>query len=203
MNLYLFRHMITGKVVVSPKFQLESKLLSQIGEQRQSLQIRPDHFVPFSVVTGLRSASSAQTLLTKLAPNLALEPRSKTTLPLRAPPSPPRKRLPKGVFGPRAADKADEWVGWTVPEPVKSASKRLCEALNEENGDVIVHWERDEFRRCADNAGLVWPQNVAHKQLELFRNRFPLVPGLDRKTWTDVGEVCADARKELLQGQEV
>ncbi|KAI8837942.1 hypothetical protein BJ741DRAFT_602362 [Chytriomyces cf. hyalinus JEL632] len=191
MNLYLFRHMITNKVLVSPKFQLETPLLKQIGGHRSSLTIRRDHFVPFAVVSGIASADNHAQLATQVPhPYTNVLPKSLSKLPLspltveqRA----PRKKLPKGVFGLRKPEAADEWVKWQIPADVKERTWALCDALNEIEGEnVTVFWERDEYRRVVDEANLVWPEYVTHKALDLFRNRYPIVPGLDRKTWVDV-----------------
>ncbi|KAJ3247664.1 hypothetical protein HDU78_003470 [Chytriomyces hyalinus] len=183
--------MITNKVLVSPKFQLETPLLKQIGGHRSSLTIRRDHFVPFAVVSGIASADNHAQLATQVPhPYTNVLPKSLSKLPLspltveqRA----PRKKLPKGVFGLRKPEAADEWVKWQIPADVKERTWALCDALNEIEGEnVTVFWERDEYRRVVDEANLVWPEYVTHKALDLFRNRYPIVPGLDRKTWVDV-----------------
>ncbi|KAI8849273.1 hypothetical protein BC829DRAFT_443094 [Chytridium lagenaria] len=215
MNLYFFRNMITGKVIISKQFQLESSLLNQIGEHRPSLRIRQDHWVPFTVLTGLPPTlpSLLQEKLTTL--------RHIGALPLSS-----RPYLPKGVFGKPRIDPAELWVGWSVPEMVKSKTLMLCEVLGsdevvevlkEEKGGMgllTLWWEREEFRYLVErerrrvfeevgvldmaNVGAVekalrdpvvkkeagrfeWPEFVAHRRLNLVRNRYPQVPGMTKE----------------------
>ncbi|KAJ3202700.1 hypothetical protein HDU67_000333 [Dinochytrium kinnereticum] len=175
MNLYFFRNMITGKVIVSKQFQLESCLLNQIGEHRPSLKIRQDHWVPFTVLTGLpKNGHLATHLLNTLTTIRHIGPLPKYRLPL--PPSPPpalkarieenyRPRLSKGQFGHAPLDRAETWVGWRVPDMVREKSLAICRVLN---SDVVLKglkeevvdgnpmrlltlwWEREEYRFLVD-----------------------------------------------------
>ncbi|KAJ3073247.1 hypothetical protein HDU98_001929 [Podochytrium sp. JEL0797] len=179
-NLYLFRHMISGKVVTSGQFQLQPAQMVGLGT------IRRDHVVPFAVVS-FGSAEAQQRVLARLAtPAPRLLAKGQRSLPFSAAKTAPRAALAKGVFGVRAAERADEWAPWTVPRHVASASIALCDALSaEDSAQATVRWERDEFRRAVDEVAKMWPENVRHESLVLFRNRYPVVPGLDRRTWTE------------------
>ncbi|ORY37907.1 hypothetical protein BCR33DRAFT_440705 [Rhizoclosmatium globosum] len=189
MNLYLFRHMITGKVVASTKFALE---LKHLGTSRT------DHLVPFAVATGLSSAEHSAALAAALAdPNAGrLLARDERRLPLAAQTKLPRKKLGKREFGVRQPEKADQWTGWSVPVAVKEATQKLCIELGKDTAptnQVTIHWERDEFRRAVDELpNLMWPEAINHKPLALFRNRYPLVPGLDRRSWLDANVVVVE-----------
>ncbi|KAJ3082297.1 hypothetical protein HDU99_003102 [Rhizoclosmatium hyalinum] len=187
MNLYLFRHMITGKVVASTKFALEGSQLKHLGTSRT------DHLVPFAVATGLSSAEHSAALAAALAdPNAGrLLARDERRLPLAAQTKLPRKKLGKREFGVRQPEKADQWTGWSVPVAVKEATQKLCIELGKDTAptnQVTIHWERDEFRRAVDELpNLMWSEAINHKPLALFRNRYPLVPGLDRRNWIEDG----------------
>ncbi|KAL2913819.1 DNA replication factor C complex subunit Rfc1 [Polyrhizophydium stewartii] len=41
---------------------------------------------------------------------------------------------------------------------------------------LTMWWERDEFRYLVDDAGLLWPEFVAHEKLRLHRGRYPIWP---------------------------
>ncbi|KAI9193318.1 uncharacterized protein BJ171DRAFT_528891 [Polychytrium aggregatum] len=190
-NLYMFRNMITSKVLVSPKFQLEPTLLRQIGEHRPSAKIRADHWVPFAVLTGLRAHTSAEFLADRIvADSLFKNPLSKPTLPLRG---------------------SEQYQPWTIPEAVRQRTIELCKLLNSEEfqsqenlSDALtetdesaqefprsleLHWERDEYQHVVSDADveqdqdqvLMWPMFVDHRKLKLLRNRYPVVDGLDLK----------------------
>lgn len=54
-NVYLFRNIVTSKVVVSPWFRMHDSVLRQIGEHRPQLKVRRDHWVCYAVLSGLGS----------------------------------------------------------------------------------------------------------------------------------------------------
>ncbi|KAJ3081053.1 hypothetical protein HK102_002613 [Quaeritorhiza haematococci] len=198
-NLYLFRNVITSKVLVSPTFKMESAILSQIREHRPELKIRPDHWTPFAVLTDLRKHQTAEMI-------------QKRILDLTAPYA--------GMKGPAGRYRLplpghDSTQGWRIPEEVRSKTIALCKVLNSpeftalegtkkeeaaavekpesttdapadlvEEEEFLDHtyriwWERDEYRHVVDEQQLLWPDVVAHERLRLLRNRFPLVPGLN------------------------
>ncbi|KAJ3282890.1 hypothetical protein HDU79_009588, partial [Rhizoclosmatium sp. JEL0117] len=152
MNLYLFRHMITGKVVASTKFALEVSSSSSGGEGEGATDehhfpttfkgsqlkhlgtSRTDHLVPFAVATGLSSAEHSAALAAALAdPNAGrLLARDERRLPLAAQTKLPRKKLGKREFGVRQPEKADQWTGWSVPVAVKEATQKLCIELGKD-----------------------------------------------------------------------
>ncbi|KAI9365503.1 hypothetical protein DFJ73DRAFT_270383 [Zopfochytrium polystomum] len=165
-NLFLFRHIITGKVLVSPRFDLKDNLLNQIGEHRNSVKIRHDHWVPFSVVTGLPSPEIQDALTRHLLPRVYARPVAGQTFPL--PPKHPQPHHPnvtrtnfkllRGV-----PDRADFWKGWEVPEDVQLKTLALCRGLLHVAGEdgrakkedmvalnCTVWWERDEYRRLIE-----------------------------------------------------
>ncbi|KAJ1328373.1 hypothetical protein BSLG_010105 [Batrachochytrium salamandrivorans] len=194
-NLYLLRNVLTAKVLVSPSIKLDSKILAQIGEQRPQNKIRPDHWVPFLVVTGFKDARTVEGLQNAIAPPLAYYG--------------PKERLPLSIKG-------SPFPGWSIPEKVTERTLSLCSELcrdrrvhNEvygtgavnrtlakrvdstltsksldisEMGDLepilsyTMWWERDEFRCIADTTNNGWPSFVEHKKLKLQRGRFPIWP---------------------------
>ncbi|KAJ3126791.1 hypothetical protein HK100_010081 [Physocladia obscura] len=104
----------------------------------------------------------------------------------------------RACFGFRAPDPATVWlstVAWRIPDAVRQRTLALCGALSTSSSasteaaptaQILIHWERDEFRRIVDDAAKAWPDSVSHKQLQLVRNRYPIVPGLDRSNWSDL-----------------
>jgi hypothetical protein len=175
--------MITQKVLVSPKFRMDSQILNQIGEHRAQLKIRHDHWVPFLVVSGLR-CNQVQEDKTDIKQSLAEEIISKIVKPqkLKGYYRLPLKRTdPKTIF-----------PGWKIPEDVTTKTTALCTELSKpaflpKLGDrkLQFHWERDEYRFLIEQSDLFWPQFVEHKKLKLLRNRYPVVPGFDVKARDD------------------
>lgn len=206
-NLYLFRNMQSHKVIVAPCFALQPRHLRQIGEHRPQLAIRPDHWLPFAVVTGLKH-QEAHWLASHMI-KLYKHPLGKTTLPIPM---------------------ATQFPGWAIPEAVTEKTTLLCTLLlskkwmhaksaikasmaqtsdsqtensisQKENttpdadniplpplskNKICIHWERDEYRRIPSDVNLMWPPSISHQPLKLIRNRFPVVPGFNTKTRNDV-----------------
>ena len=79
-----------------------------------------------------------------------------------------------------------QFPGWSIPEPVKEKTIALCESLSKYSGEMVLHWERDEFRHCIQDAGLIWPENISHQRLKLLRNRYPVISGFDNKARADL-----------------
>ncbi|KAI8929387.1 hypothetical protein BC831DRAFT_444239 [Entophlyctis helioformis] len=193
-NLFLLRHVMTGKVLVSPRLRLDSVLLNQIGEHRPQNKVRPDHWVPFLAVTGFKRPETVASLQAAIAP-------------------------PHKFFGPKTRwplPEANRNDGWKIPDMVKERTIALCRAL--ETSDAVradVHgssasqqaqdglaaaatadtnaaaadaaaldaptaltmwWERDEFRYLVDEADIFWPEFVAHEKMTLARGRYPVWP---------------------------
>ncbi|KAJ3325840.1 hypothetical protein HDV06_002225 [Boothiomyces sp. JEL0866] len=166
--------MITHKVLVSPKFNMQNSILKQIGEHRNQLKIRPDHWVPFAVVSGIKRVETVSNIIEKCT-KLIPRPLGYYRLPL-ATPNPTHPQFP----------------GWKVPDAVVDTTNKLSTALNNDKvlekeklgpEDVItIHWERDEYQYITTN----WPTFIQHEKLQLIRNRYPIVPGFDNKTRTDI-----------------
>lgn len=179
-NLYFFRNMITQKVLVSPKFRMDSQILNQIGEHRAQLKIRHDHWVPFLVVSGIRHDQGQETnpdikrsLVEQLISKIAKPQKLKGYY-----------RLPL-----KRTDHKSIFPGWKIPEEITTTTTALCTELSKPTflsklGDrkLEFHWERDEYRFLVEQADLYWPEFVEHKKLKLLRNRYPVVPGFDVKT---------------------
>ncbi|KAJ3054749.1 hypothetical protein HK097_000920 [Rhizophlyctis rosea] len=129
-NLYFFRHMITGKVLVSPYFQLikyggQPSLLNQIFEHRPQNHIRPDHWVPYAVLTGIKKPRTVLSIQSEvLGPRV--RPDGKTGAYSKS-----LSKLPLSRSGKKEPFEAE----WTVPEMVKDRTVALCRALNE-NAEV-------------------------------------------------------------------
>ncbi|KAI8911504.1 hypothetical protein EDD86DRAFT_245786 [Gorgonomyces haynaldii] len=167
-NVYLFRNMITHKVLVSPKFYMADTILNQIGEHRSTLKLRRDHWVPFAVLTGLKTMQESEAI-TKGITSTYRFPGPFYRLPLK----------------PNPQDEFPQFPGWKTPEQVQQKIEKLCQFLTEYKSEdrLTLHWERDEYRYCNDN--LVWPEYISHQKLDLVRNRFPKVPEFDLKNRED------------------
>ena len=167
MNLYLFRNMLHGKVIVSKGFKLDVSLtkrfdasqnshLSQIGEHRYGRVLRRDHWVPFLVLSGLRSESidKIHDSITTQIPN----PQGKYRLPM------PQTQT----------------IQWTIPEDVKSKTILVCQTLQDHpHEQMTCHWERDEYRQVPEEQDLSWPAFVQHDKLQILSNQIPVVPGVE------------------------
>ncbi|KAJ3277868.1 hypothetical protein HK104_002900 [Borealophlyctis nickersoniae] len=210
-NLYFFRHVITRKVLVSPMFQMQDKILRQIGEHRHQLQIRPDHWTPFAVLSGIKYPSTVLSLKNQIIPYVVDGCAFS------------KYRLPVGK---NLRDPMLKWVDplgeWTIPEGIIEKTVDLCKALHtnqevqqelaeleaaavpkregkadsnlegEEMSDLnpyeefglayTLHLEREEYRDVIDREeGLVWPSFVGMEKLKMVRGRIPIVPELDWK----------------------
>ncbi|KAJ3103422.1 hypothetical protein HDU97_010168 [Phlyctochytrium planicorne] len=167
MNLYFFRNMITGKVIISKEFQLQSSLLNQIGEHRPSLKIRQDHWVPFTVLTGLPpDGALADHIQSKLTTIRTIGPLPRYRLPLppnydaqtKAKLQDAKKGLNNKIqekdkdkkrrsFGYTPLDPAELFVGWRVPDMVKEKTVGLCKVLNGEELGLGIKTALENFAR--------------------------------------------------------
>lgn len=166
--------MITQKVLVSPKFRMDSAILNQIGEHRNQLKIRHDHWVPFCIVSGLTDSSLVKDIIAKCV-SINRGPLPYYRLPLRP-------------------DKTTQFPGWVIPEQLKQKTWSLCDTLESEffaqrfnqGNELTLYWERDEYRFLVEEVQRTWPEFVRHESLKLLRNRYPVVPGFDNKTRSDL-----------------
>ncbi|KAI8893169.1 hypothetical protein BC833DRAFT_609341 [Globomyces pollinis-pini] len=173
-NVYFFRNMITNKVLVSPRFRMENSILNQTGEHRNQLKIRPDHYVPFCVITGLN-------------PRIVDPLIKKCTTVFKQPIS---KKLFKFPVQHKSSWHS-QFSGWKIPDEVKVKTIALCKFLNKKSAevddlDIQLHWERDEYQFIPDEEKLVWPTYIQHQKLILQRNRYPDVPGFNTKRRDDI-----------------
>jgi hypothetical protein len=136
------------------------------------LKIRHDHWVPYCILSGLPDRSIADEIISQCVKVYA-QPLGYYRLPLKK---------TEGVF-----------PGWRIPEQVISTTNSLCKALNEESivdkikeAGLTLHWERDEFQAVVEEEKQAWPEYIKHEKLNLIRNRYPVVPGFDNKTRSDI-----------------
>jgi hypothetical protein len=123
-------------------------------------------------LTGLKERSLADEIIEKCV-TIYKQPLGYYRLPL------PK---PDGVF-----------PGWKIPEQVKTTTGALCDALQDESimeriqeSGIKLFWEREEFRFVVEEQGKQWPAYLDHQKLTLLRNRYPVVPGFDNKTRSDI-----------------
>ncbi|KAI8914027.1 hypothetical protein DFJ77DRAFT_440907 [Powellomyces hirtus] len=209
-KLYFFRNQITARVLVSPTFRMDSSILNQIGEHRPEVKIRGDHWVPFAVLTGIQSPEALAAIQKRVVKTVYDQPLGQYRLPL-----PQVKRNPFEPRPPRAEDpfalkpqkkgptpRRDPLRTWEVPKEVSEKMRDLCRALivSREVAEEVeqsaakgeqqytLWFERDQYRHMVEenDDGLVWPDFVEYKKLALLRNRYPLVPGFDRKALRDM-----------------
>lgn len=125
-SLYFFRHHITHKVLVSPRVLLEhtphNRLLNQIGENRPQAKIRPDHWVPFAVLSGIPNQALADRILKLVVPQIYDDGfwLKKQTFPV----------YPKRLAGEKQSGGPAEYLKWRIPDMVREKTVLLCEVLN-------------------------------------------------------------------------
>jgi hypothetical protein len=149
--------------------------LNQIGEQRPQLKIRHDHWVPYCILTGLKNRTVADDIIQKCV-TIHKQPMGYYRLPLK-----------------NTENQNTQFPGWTISESIKSTTNALCNAIQEdsiksllENEKISLYWERDEFRFLIEKDKQDWPEFIVHEKLQLLRNRYPVVPGFDNKTRSDI-----------------
>ncbi|KXS17534.1 hypothetical protein M427DRAFT_121932 [Gonapodya prolifera JEL478] len=132
-NLYLFRNVLTSKVLLSTNYILKPHLYKQIGEHWPSHSIRPDHWVPFVVLTGIPSLDLAKhlqelVLSRKPAPPL---PIASYRYPIYKVPS----RMLLESEGKTATEGEEQPIlsirPYAVPDDIRDRVSHLCEVLNE------------------------------------------------------------------------
>jgi hypothetical protein len=142
-------------------------MLKQIRENRSSLKLRPDHWVPFSVLTGIPDNSAQKTLFDLTAPKPLIHgPLPKYRLPLRPDAASPllaekRTRL-KGERNFRPLDKSLLWQPWTIPQDVKQKTVMLCRALNETDVQELLHSKSLESTSSKSTLSSSTPQQTAN-----------------------------------------
>ncbi|KAJ1560991.1 hypothetical protein HK405_005262 [Cladochytrium tenue] len=138
LNLFLFRNIISGQVIVSPRFNIEVSHLNQIGENRSGARVRHDRWVPFAVVTGIPDPTTHDAITRALLPSAAVlarrAPGPAPKLPLPPPKDAPRPYHPnvsrtRGTLLSGVPDRGDFWQGWKVPEALRTRTLALCLAL--------------------------------------------------------------------------
>ncbi|KAI9093095.1 hypothetical protein DFS34DRAFT_272702 [Phlyctochytrium arcticum] len=235
-SLYFFRHQQTARVLVSTVFRMEDSILNQIGEHRVGNKIRGDLWVPFCILTGVKSPETVRRVLSSVT-TIHADQRGTYRLPLpevrKDPFAAPLPKL-KNPFAPREGkgkglkeliERRDPLKPWTVPETVREKIVSLCRVLgtdvtvrkeieegiaeadarvereaeaaakglpsektaNLKSPTYTIHWERDEYRHLAEETGdgVLWPEFVEHKKLQLVRNRWPRIPEFNLRTLED------------------
>ncbi|KAI8808790.1 hypothetical protein BJ742DRAFT_868964 [Cladochytrium replicatum] len=193
---------LTHKVLVSPKFQLQSELLAQVRENRLGLQIRRDHWVPFAVLSGISNQSPCDSMFNQLLPesmstnkNLVPFPGPKYTLPIQNSLGHTWKvpqavedtvvklcqvltRLPKSdVCG--GTTRASRDAAVDEVDGNKLEERRFLPKMSEEGKPrFLLWWGREEYKTVVYKNDLEWPDYAKHAQMELIRARYPNVPGI-------------------------
>ena len=101
--------MLTNQVLVSPKFRMQDSILNQIGQHRNQLKVRHDHYVPFLIINGFKNQLMINSII-KNVTSLVKRPLPYVGLP---------KSKPMGKF-----------EKWTVPEELKMVTVKVCNELN-------------------------------------------------------------------------
>ncbi|KAI8999991.1 hypothetical protein BC832DRAFT_594216 [Gaertneriomyces semiglobifer] len=217
-NLYLFRNQVTSQALVSTVFRIKPAHLSQVGQHRAEVRPRPDHWVPFAVLTNLQPWTVEALNKTLTSSTSHIKPLGKHTLPLPANRNPfsintskPLDPLALRLPNPKKFTGRDWKAQWQAPEEVRKKVIALCRALTQSvavreevasavGKTVAIHWERDEYINLIDSADdttpLAWPEYVEHRKLRLIRNRFPEVDGFDMKRLDDVRTATPAANAE-------
>ncbi|KAJ3195516.1 GDP-L-fucose synthase [Irineochytrium annulatum] len=135
-----------------------SSVLAQIRENHPSNKIRPDHWTPFAVLTGIGSREVKDILVD----TLTTKPKNKWGPKVRWPwPEPKAYIAPtpkvenKKVSKNPLPEPAKEWMGWTVPQDVKDKTVEICLALCRDDvvptdDPIRVERERREGKSPAD-----------------------------------------------------
>ncbi len=91
-------------------------------------QMRPDHWVPLAVVSGVKNDEMMERLYQRVVSNGAARATKKL-----------------GDYYPKLDIK--EWKRWTPSDHARDKVGTLCEALNlEQEESLTIHWERMDYR---------------------------------------------------------
>lgn len=120
----------------------------------------------------------------------------------------------------KPATPGDQFPGWCIPTQVKETTIKLCKALGkqkhsiqtppnsegvmtaiEEENQLTIHWERDEYRHLVNEENLEWPLSLNHAKLILLKNRFPIVPEFNLRTQNDSYAVAQVKQQKLSRGR--
>ena len=82
----------------------------------------------------------------------------------------------------------------TLEEQQQKQNTALEEDQQKQEVPMTIYWERDEYQSVV-MPDLTWPEEIMHQRLKLYKNRYPLIPGLDRKT-------LKDSAHDVLQAQQ-
>ena len=110
-NFYLFRNLISNRVICSPQFRINETHLWQIGSARNQLKLRPDHWTPFLILTGLTMRQQKIFINNLTLTKQKTGPKSETRLPLQ-----------RG---------SNQFPGWSISDDIKKAVKTVSETLFE------------------------------------------------------------------------
>ncbi|KAJ3129077.1 hypothetical protein HK098_002669 [Nowakowskiella sp. JEL0407] len=201
-NIYFFRNIVNGKVLVSPRFQLEDALLAQIGEHRPQNKIRRDHWTPFLVFTGMRREDRQMQVI-----NDVIIPRPPKCTRAHPNGGPEVDHLPESRKQKKSSERLPNWV-WSPPEGTTQLTSRLCQLIVTAK-DTPVSRTEQEVGKGARALGIeiqrhfklkplysVWYERpeyfdeeewkdvgmvVERKKLKLIKGRYPVVPGIERE----------------------
>ncbi|TPX45813.1 hypothetical protein SeMB42_g03769 [Synchytrium endobioticum] len=172
-NIFCLRHVMTNQVLVSPSLKLQDSLLKQIGQQRQQLRIRADHWAPFAIVVGLHASELQQRLIDYIVPPSQIPKRAygKQRIPY------PNGNHLKSTKMPLDRSVSGEW---NVPASIQVKTRLLARGINElrdeiyedlrrKDGEEValkIYWDRTEYRFLR---GLDFPDFVLHLDLILHK----------------------------------
>ncbi|KAI9594842.1 hypothetical protein BDF19DRAFT_98279 [Syncephalis fuscata] len=159
-GIYLYRHVITSQVLVSPQRTLSPKHLEQIKSSAQRPpRLRKDHWKPMVVAVGLNDEVSRGlcNALLDVPPSVPEDPAAYLLRP---------KRL-------RVVEERDQ-----VSDKIAS----LCHVLSRWQANatargttdtpaIALYWERLAMKDAVEGLGMDWPTFVSHHELSLNRGR--------------------------------